>query len=283
MILNPRYWGKTAAGVLPLCVKTGRVLLTLRSQQVMEPGTWGIPGGRIMDGSTKRNRETGELFVEPVETPAEGALREFREETFYTGDVELVPLYVYKDRLQGFFFYNFLGLVKSEFSEKRVGQSWEVEIARWMTLDTALEVEPKHFGLRSLLLDLASLETIMSYTIIENPPKRCEWRDGAKVKKFANMQGFRVWIVDGGYVRSVIGEVEFNLGGHHWRYPFIPHQEIWVEDTGNFMDVYANVMHELIEVQAMRVDGLDYDTAHKIASSHEAAIRQSILEMFEDR
>ena len=53
-MIHPNFWGKSAAGVLPLCPKTGRVLLTLRSQEVMEPGTWGIPGGRIMDGSWKR-------------------------------------------------------------------------------------------------------------------------------------------------------------------------------------------------------------------------------------
>jgi 8-oxo-dGTP pyrophosphatase MutT (NUDIX family) len=160
-MIHPNFWGKSAAGVLPLCKKTGRVLLTLRSQQVMEPGTWGIPGGRIEDGSWKRDRDTGEMFQEPVESPEDGAIREFREETFYTGRVWLVPLFVFQDRLSGFRFYNFLGLVSHEFPEAQVEESWEIEEARWVTLDEALEIEPKHFGLRALLADEASLETIV--------------------------------------------------------------------------------------------------------------------------
>jgi ADP-ribose pyrophosphatase YjhB (NUDIX family) len=164
--LNPEYWGKTAAGVLPLCVKTGRVLLTLRSQEVMEPGTWGIPGGRVMDGGWRRHRETGELFREPVERPEDGALREFREETFYTGKVQLVRLFTFRDRLQGFGFHNFLGLVRQEFSEERVEEGWETEVARWMSVQEALAIEPKHFGLRALLADEVSQEIIMSYAII---------------------------------------------------------------------------------------------------------------------
>lgn len=163
MILNPKYWGKTAAGVLPLCVKTGRVMLALRSQEVMEPGTWGIFGGRVMDGSTRRDRLTSELFIEPFETPEEGALREFQEETFYSGKVELVPLLVFKDRLHGFAYHNFLGLVKREFPAAKVESGWETEVARWMTLHEAVEIKPMHFGLRALLADQESLETIIQF------------------------------------------------------------------------------------------------------------------------
>lgn len=160
-MIHPNYWGKAAAGILPLCEKTGRLLLTLRSQEVMEPGTWGIPGGRIMDGSWNHDRTTGERFQEPVESPEDGAIREFREETGYAGRVRLVPLLVYRDRLSGFAFHNFLGLVSHEFPESQVEESWEIEEAHWMTLDEALDIEPKHFGLRALLSDRASVETIV--------------------------------------------------------------------------------------------------------------------------
>jgi 8-oxo-dGTP pyrophosphatase MutT (NUDIX family) len=160
-MIHPNYWGQAAAGVLPMCTKTGRVLLTLRSADVMEPGTWGIPGGRIMDGSWKRHWGTGEGFQEPAESPEDGGVREFREETGYAGRVQLVPLLVYRDRLSGFTFHNFLGLVSHEFPESQVEESWENAEARWMTIDEALAIEPKHFGLRALLSDWASLETIV--------------------------------------------------------------------------------------------------------------------------
>lgn len=161
--LNPEYWGKTAAGILPLCIRTGRVLLILRSQLVHEPGTWAIPGGRVEDGSIRRDSETGRVFRERIETPEQGAVREFREETSYKGRVVLLPLYVFRDTTHGFAFFNFLGLVNKEFSEARVEQCWEIEVARWMTIGEALEIEPKHFGLRALFAHEESFRTIARY------------------------------------------------------------------------------------------------------------------------
>jgi 8-oxo-dGTP pyrophosphatase MutT (NUDIX family) len=43
-------WGDRAAGLLILSGQ--RVLLMLRSAEVMDPGTWGIPGGRVERGQT---------------------------------------------------------------------------------------------------------------------------------------------------------------------------------------------------------------------------------------
>jgi len=58
----PRFWGKQAAGILFLA--RNHALLLKRSQQVYDPGLWGIPGGAVRDG-------------EPV---AGTALREAEEE-----------------------------------------------------------------------------------------------------------------------------------------------------------------------------------------------------------
>lgn len=38
-------WGKAAAGMLVTCYETRELLLLERSLGVMQPGTWGIPGG----------------------------------------------------------------------------------------------------------------------------------------------------------------------------------------------------------------------------------------------
>jgi 8-oxo-dGTP pyrophosphatase MutT (NUDIX family) len=57
-------WGRRAAGLIIERVDNGKILLVLRSAEVMDPGVWGIPGGR----------------VEPDETELEGALQEAEEE-----------------------------------------------------------------------------------------------------------------------------------------------------------------------------------------------------------
>jgi len=107
---------------------TGRVLLVLRSQDVTEPGTWGLPGGKI----------------EPSEKPLPAALRELREETRFRGKLLLFPSFVYKE--PGFTFYNFLALAKTEFDPKL---DWENDDAGWFELDQL--PEPLHFGVGRLL------------------------------------------------------------------------------------------------------------------------------------
>lgn len=39
------FWGAEAAGCLIMCRSTGSLLILLRSWDVQEPNTWGIPGG----------------------------------------------------------------------------------------------------------------------------------------------------------------------------------------------------------------------------------------------
>jgi ADP-ribose pyrophosphatase YjhB (NUDIX family) len=75
------FWGDVGAGVLPYCPLTKRFLINLRSQEVNEPGTWGVWGGKMDWGET-----------EPVET----AERELREETQFKGKIDLKLLCVFK-------------------------------------------------------------------------------------------------------------------------------------------------------------------------------------------
>lgn len=57
-------WGRSGAGVLFVTEDDSQVLLLLRSRDVYEGGTWGIPGGRI----------------DHEETPWHAARREVKEE-----------------------------------------------------------------------------------------------------------------------------------------------------------------------------------------------------------
>lgn len=123
-------WGRQGAGALLVACTTGRLLLTLRSAEVLEPHTWGLPGGR----------------VEPGETPMDAAVRELREELSYRGDLLLVPSYVYEE--SSFRYHNFVALVPKEFGPRL---NWENDDAQWF--DASGLPEPLHFGVERLMAE----------------------------------------------------------------------------------------------------------------------------------
>lgn len=127
-----RFWGDQGAGVLIICSKTERLLVAMRGEQVNEPNTWGIFGGKMDEG----------------ETPHEAAERELVEESGYTGKFELIPAYIYIAPGNKFRYHNFIGIVEEEFQPE---YDWETQYAEWMTLDELIKIEPKHFGLKKLL------------------------------------------------------------------------------------------------------------------------------------
>lgn len=73
------------------------------------------------------------------------------------------------------------------------------------------------------------------------------------------IDGFNVWIVNGEYVRENLDE-EFTNFGQHYRFPFIPLNEFWLDrqnvpgEEGFFVD------HLLVEYRLM-ARGTDYDHA----------------------
>ena len=94
------YWvgaGGGASGILPICTSTGRICLAWRSGWVKEGDCWGTIGGAIQKGMS----------------PADSAKEEMREEVGYAGGIRLIPSFVFIDG--SFKYYNFLGLVPSEF------------------------------------------------------------------------------------------------------------------------------------------------------------------------
>ncbi len=52
------------------------------------------------------------------------------------------------------------------------------------------------------------------------------------IKKFGKFSGFKVWIVDGKYIRDNIEE-EFTNYGQHYQFRFIPHDEFWIDKERN--------------------------------------------------
>lgn len=79
----------------------------------------------------------------------------------------------------------------------------------------------------------------------------------------------KLCVVDGNHVRTCIGDVDFALGGNHERYPYIPDDEVWAEDT---KDLYETFGHEIFERALMKKGG-SYEDSHKCALAWEMAVR----------
>ena len=118
------------AGILVLARDTGRLMALKRSDHVKHGRSWALAGG----------------LLDPGETPAHGAAREFREETNYQGkDFDLIPLAEFKQN--GFTYNNYLAVVDHEFApdldHENEGFKWVDSLQDWP--------KPVHFGITYLM------------------------------------------------------------------------------------------------------------------------------------
>ncbi len=144
------FWGNIGAGVLPIAQSSGRILAAMRSEDVNEPNTWGVIGGKL-------DEYDGESDVKAA------AMREFKEETGYHGSLKLHPAYVFKAEQNGevvFTYHNFIGIIPEEFDAK---VDWETAYFKWVMLDDLLNLSPIHFGLKNLLKDGKSMQIIKKF------------------------------------------------------------------------------------------------------------------------
>lgn len=91
-----------AAGVLPVCPSTGRILLVQRGMGQSHSGTWACFGGGF-EPSIDLN-------------PKDNAKREFVEESRFAGKYSISnrPLYVNENNMMDF--YTYLGIFQTEFT-----------------------------------------------------------------------------------------------------------------------------------------------------------------------
>jgi len=78
--------------------------------------------------------------------------------------------------------------------------------------------------------------------------------------KIGKSEKIIIEFVDGQKVRDEYDQ-DFTMGGHHYRYDFIPENEVWIEKEKE-EDMLATIVHELTERTAMKYLGEDYDKAH---------------------
>ena len=105
-----------ASGVLPICKKTGRILVIRRGLNQSNPGMWACFGGKFEDG---------------VDTcPKDNAKREFTEESGYTGKYKIsrFPLYVNSDTHS--VFYTYVGLFEEEFTPDLENGNEAIDLCR---------------------------------------------------------------------------------------------------------------------------------------------------------
>jgi hypothetical protein len=87
-----------------------------------------------------------------------------------------------------------------------------------------------------------------------------------------------IWIVDGLKIRYNIYP-QFVYGGNAQRYPFIPTNEIWIDNAISSEEFSYTVAHELYERDLMAKRGLDYADAHDSALQLEHRMRMRDLQM----
>lgn len=150
------FWGRAAAGSVVMARDTGRLLLAHRSEEVLEPHTWGTWGGAI----------------DPNEDPSQAAKRELVEEACVEQAVTMTPLYVFQKG--DFRYYNHLATVDREFTPVL---NWESQGFLWT--EPAEMPEPRHPGLQALIDDQDSWTQITAASA------------AAKATKFAVAVGAR--------------------------------------------------------------------------------------------
>lgn len=132
-----------AAGVIGVNVRSKQVQVGLRSQTVSNPGVWVFPGGKV---------ERGESF-------RKAAMREFSEESWYTGRFEnLTRLY----KQGGEFEYSLYIATVGNFAPKM--DMREFDQMMWIDFEKFLsDVHPKHPRLEEALSDESNVKRIQNY------------------------------------------------------------------------------------------------------------------------
>jgi 8-oxo-dGTP pyrophosphatase MutT (NUDIX family) len=146
---NPeQYWGRGGAGILFVCQDDNTVLLVLRSADVEQPFTWGIPGGSVRGEGMYSRRGASAPSISDSDF-WRGAKTETVEECGSLppnfSDADLVAQFDYVDG--SFCYRNFVCNISSE--DKRawdIELNWENDEYAWVSADDLSSMGDLHFG-----------------------------------------------------------------------------------------------------------------------------------------
>ncbi|MBU0650143.1 hypothetical protein KKG63_03030 [Patescibacteria group bacterium] len=104
---------------------------------------------------------------------------------------------------------------------------------------------------------------------------RCKQQipDKVYIKKLADSEAPRIWLVNGELVRDLYF-IDFTEGGHHFVYDFVPYNEVWLDNDLTPAEREFVLLHELHERYLM-FKGWDYDRAHNSSSYIEYQCRRN--------
>ncbi len=92
------------------------------------------------------------------------------------------------------------------------------------------------------------------------------------IKKVETRGDYQIWIVDGVYIRGKIDE-EFTNFGQHYRYPYIPEMEFWIDREAEHNELSFFIDHLLVEYTLM-AKGIPYTQAIEEADKAERKERR---------
>ena len=94
------------------------------------------------------------------------------------------------------------------------------------------------------------------------------------IQKVEERGKLEVWVVDGSYIRSHTDE-EFTNFGQHYRYPYIPLNELWIDREAEHDERRFFIDHLLVEHRLM-AEGMPYEKALTIADHAERKERRRV-------
>ena len=98
------------------------------------------------------------------------------------------------------------------------------------------------------------------------------------IELYKKLGNFKVYVVDGDYIRTN-RDIEFTNFGQHYRYRYIPTNELWLDSTNpQGEDEYKYFVQHMIIEHSLMSKGNSYGKATGIADKVEREIRQGDLE-----
>lgn len=116
---------------------------------------------------------------------------------------------------------------------------------------------------------------------LDSRPSHSEVGRAVRLRRLGRIDGREAWLVSGKSVRD-LAYADFTLGGHGFRFAFIPKTEIWIDNAVSRLERPAILHHEAVEVSLM-ARGMTYLEAHRLASRAEARFRRAALSPGERR